>query len=311
MPRDASFWRNLGVVGLLHVAALAGLARWSGSTKKPAATNILWMDGGASPNSQATAASDAATPVAPEAEPAVMPSPPEGAAPEEPLLPKPTAEEPSLAAANSDIPMPTPTATATATPRETPAPTMSPVKGSTKPSPTATPKTTPKKALLAKVTPPSSPKPTAALVKKTSETGAKRVSVKPDVPIKDAARDDSADAATTGTGNTGASGAGRGSGPGSASQFGWYASMLHDRFFSEWVQPTTVVAAGAKMSALVRIRIEKDGRVSSFEIVKPSGNVVVDESVAAVAKRVTQVDPLPAGLGNAGHYDVNINFELD
>jgi TonB family protein len=68
---------------------------------------------------------------------------------------------------------------------------------------------------------------------------------------------------------------------------------------------------GAKISALVKIRIEKDGRVSKFEIVRPSGNVVVDESIAAVAKRVTQVDSLPNGLGNGEHYDVNINFELN
>jgi hypothetical protein len=38
---------------------------------------------------------------------------------------------------------------------------------------------------------------------------------------------------------------------------------------------------------------------------------VVDESVATIAKRVTQVDPLPAGLGNGDHYDVKINFELN
>jgi TonB family protein len=87
--------------------------------------------------------------------------------------------------------------------------------------------------------------------------------------------------------------------------------MLHDRFYSEWIQPTTSVAVGAKMSALVRIRIEKDGRISKFTIVRPSGNVVVDESVAAVAKRVTQVDPLPAGLGRGAFYEVNINFELN
>ena len=86
--------------------------------------------------------------------------------------------------------------------------------------------------------------------------------------------------------------------------------MLRDRFTSDWVQPKTVVANGTKMSVLVRVRIEKDGRVSSFEIVRPSGNVVVDESVAAVAKRVLQVDALPLGLGSGSHYDVNINFEL-
>jgi TonB family protein len=59
------------------------------------------------------------------------------------------------------------------------------------------------------------------------------------------------------------------------------------------------------------VRIEKDGRVSSFEIIKPSENIVVNESVSAVAKRITQVDPPPAGLGNGDHYDVKINFELN
>jgi TonB family protein len=65
------------------------------------------------------------------------------------------------------------------------------------------------------------------------------------------------------------------------------------------------------MSALVRIRIERDGRISKFTIVRPSGNVVVDESVTALAQRVTQVDPLPKGLGGDDFYEVNINFELN
>jgi len=97
----------------------------------------------------------------------------------------------------------------------------------------------------------------------------------------------------------------------SASEFGWYGNMLHDRFYSAWIQPTTNIASGTKISTLVKARIEKDGRVSSFEIIKPSGNVEVDGSVAAIAKRVTQVDPPPAGLGNGDHYDVKINFELN
>ena len=88
-----------------------------------------------------------------------------------------------------------------------------------------------------------------------------------------------------------------------------YSRMLHDRFYKEWEQPMSVVAAGTKMSALVRIRIEKDGRVTGFNIVRPSGNVLVDDSVAAVGRRVTQVDPLPAGLAGS-HYEVKMNFEL-
>ena len=61
----------------------------------------------------------------------------------------------------------------------------------------------------------------------------------------------------------------------------------------------------------VRIRIEKDGKISSAEIIKGSGNPIMDESVLAAAKRVSQIDPLPSGLGADGSYTVNINFELE
>lgn len=84
--------------------------------------------------------------------------------------------------------------------------------------------------------------------------------------------------------------------------------MLHDRFYSEWVQPTSVVQS-AKLSVLLKIRIQKDGRISDYSIARSSGNSVVDDSVTAAAARVKQVDPLPSGLGD-DYYDVNINFEL-
>ncbi len=105
--------------------------------------------------------------------------------------------------------------------------------------------------------------------------------------------------------------AGHAGGGTSASEFGWYGNMLHDRFYSAWIQPTTTVSSGTKISTLVKVRIEKDGHVSKFEIIKPSENVVVNESVAAIAKQVTEVDAPPAGLGNGNHYDVKINFELN
>ena len=87
--------------------------------------------------------------------------------------------------------------------------------------------------------------------------------------------------------------------------------MLHDRFYSEWVQPTAVSGGGAKNSVLVKLRIEKDGGVSNFEVVRPSGNWELDESVKALANRVSRVEPLPDGLGKSDHYDVKINFELN
>ena len=58
--------------------------------------------------------------------------------------------------------------------------------------------------------------------------------------------------------------------------------MLHDRFYSAWIQPTTNVAFRHKnFDAREAVRIEKDGRVSKFEIAKPSGNATVNESVSS------------------------------
>jgi TonB family protein len=94
-------------------------------------------------------------------------------------------------------------------------------------------------------------------------------------------------------------------------QFASYGKMLHDRFYGEWDQPTSAVQSATKISTMVRVRIEKNGRISAFEIIRPSGNVLIDDSVAAIGKRVTRVDPLPDGLVKGRHYDVKINFELN
>ena len=117
----------------------------------------------------------------------------------------------------------------------------------------------------------------------------------------------------TGAGKGTAPGTGNGRTGGSANdpQFGWYGSMLHDRFYSEWVQPTSAASTGGKNSVLVKLRIEKDGQVANFEVVRPSGNAELDESVKALANRLSRVEPLPDGLGKGDHYDVKINFELN
>jgi TonB family protein len=118
-------------------------------------------------------------------------------------------------------------------------------------------------------------------------------------------------ASDSGSGQSGSTTKPGSAGGSSASEFGWYGNMLHDRFYSAWIQPTTNVPSGEKISTLVSVRIEKDGRVSKFEIAKPSKNATVNESVAAVAKQVSQVDPPPPGLIKGDHYDVKINFELN
>jgi TonB family protein len=87
--------------------------------------------------------------------------------------------------------------------------------------------------------------------------------------------------------------------------------MLHDRFYNRWQQPMTVVRGNQDFVTTLKIRISKDGKISSREIVNSSGNPLVDSSVLEAATKVLMVDPLPAGLGNGEFLDINIAFRLD
>jgi outer membrane biosynthesis protein TonB len=293
MSKDARFWRNVTLIALAHVALIAGLIRWSVEARSsPNAQSIVWLGdvGGAS------AATEPTTGEPPPAN--LSPSP-------EPSLPKTDEtekEEPLVTAAKSEIELPTLTPTPTSTPKPPASPT---------PKPTPTPKSTPRRTVLAKASPKPSPKvksnPTKSAEKeKKADANAEKKKIAKPAPAKNGS------SSQTGAGKTGPAGKGGHAGGGSSeSEFGWYGNMLHDRFYSAWIQPTTNIVSGAKISTLVKVRIEKDGRVSSFEIIRPSENIVVNESVAAIAKRVTQVDPLPAGLSDGDHYDVKINFELN
>ncbi len=304
MSREASFWRRTAIIGIIHLAVLLGLAGWSGSAKKPHATDIIWMDGSAGLTSSGTPIPAAVAQETPETTPA-------------PIMEEPAEERPIVTPAKSEIELPTPAPLPTVmpAPRPTSSPGASP-KPTPKPSPkAATPKPTPKKMLVVKVLP--SPKSSATpRDKKVPETEPKKVAAEaspgPNKAGNAASSQEKMNVKNAGPASSDPGGAdGRRTGPAVESQAGWYSNMLHDRFFGEWVQPKTALATGTKMSTLVQLRIEKDGRVSEFTIVRSSGNVVVDESVAAAGKRVTRVDPPPAGVGSDGHYDVKINFELN
>jgi outer membrane biosynthesis protein TonB len=291
MPKDARFWRNVTLIALAHVAILLGLIRWSVEARSSSnAQSIVWISG-----AEDLAAGEPKSSESPQ--PAMTPIPP----PESERLEKDeaTVETPLVTAAKSEIELPSPTPVPTSTPKPTATPT---------PKPKATPRPTLRKTLVARASPKPSPKtkssPTKSAEEKT-DANAEKKKVAKIAPAKNGS-------SSQASGKTGSAGkVGHGGGGSSPSEFGWYGNMLHDRFYSAWIQPTTNVASDAKISTLVKVRIEKDGRVSKFEIIKPSENVVVNESVATIAKRVTQVDPPPAGLGNGDHYDVKINFELN
>jgi len=317
MPKNWRFWCNVVLIAAVHVILITGLVRWSGRSKKTNPQGIVWINVG--PGEGVGAPANKMPP--PKAAKISTPPP----APE--LEAKNEAEEdqPVLTSAKSDIQLPATTPALSPKPTSTPKPVPTPkVKVTPKPVPKtkskSTPKPSPKKTVVAKASP--KPKPTpeqpeekeeqkedvdlAEKKKLAKEALEKHPEASASPKSLKAVAAQSAGGKETSAGNGEHAGGG-----GGQSQFGWYGSMLHDRFYSEWVQPTTIASSGEKFHVLVKLRIEKDGRVSNFEIVKPSGNATVDESVAAVAKHVTQVDPLPAGLGSGDRYDVKINFELN
>jgi TonB family protein len=260
-------------VALVAVAHLVVLLTLARGSRDAAPANLQTV---VWMNSEASAAAE------PRSTPAPSPTPREIEKPE------PAA---SVTVAKSEIQMPSPTPTDAPKPSVKPKPSVSPTpKSSPKTTAKPTPKATPKKTAEPKETPkPAKEKDEkkSTPAKKDSSTSSNQTVEKPD------------------------SSKGSGAGTTQASEFSWYGTMLHDRFHKAWEQPKSIVATGAKMSAIVKIRIEKDGRVSKFTIVKPSGNVAVDESVAAITQRVTQVDPLPEGLTQKSYYEVKIDFELN
>lgn len=86
--------------------------------------------------------------------------------------------------------------------------------------------------------------------------------------------------------------------------------MIHDRFYSRWTQPTSIVRADTEFVSTVQITIDRDGRITDVTLARASGNVVMDESVMTAARSVTQIDPLPRGLGS-DTYSIKINFKLN
>ena len=276
MSRDTRFWRNVALIALAHLVVVLALARASRDPQKPNVPSVFWMN-------SATLETAAATPP-PAPEPERETDPPEREKQDDPQVTTVARSEIHLPSP-TPIPTPKPTATPTTTPKASATPSAKPI-----------PKATPRKPVVAATTPKPSPK-----KEKGSEVNDKNEAAKKELLAKKKSAPGKSDSTGEGTGN--------GNDP--VSEFAWYRTMLHDRFYKEWQQPKTILASGAKMSTLVKIRIEKDGRVSKFTILRPSGNVVMDESVAAVTQRVTQVDPLPAGLIKGAYYEVQINFELN
>jgi outer membrane biosynthesis protein TonB len=286
MANSGRFWRNVILIALAHIALIAGLIRWSSAARASNPESVVWLG----------AAENLATGELQKAEERSAQRNAHIAQQKPPKDDEAKDEKPAVTT-KSEIELSTPKPTPTATAEPKPAVTLTP---KPKATPKPAPKPTPEKAVVTKATPKSSAKPKQSSAKSSEKSG------KNDKTLLAKNESQHGSGKPSSTGKVGHAGGGT-----SASEFGWYGNMLHDRFYSAWIQPTTSVPSGAKFSTLVKLRIEKDGHVSKFEIIKPSDNVVVNESVAAIAKRVTEVDAPPAALIKGDHYDIKINFELN
>jgi len=290
-----SFWRNVVLIAVAHIALITVLVRWSVAARASSnPESIVWLGGAEDLSAGKTEKQESPSPKRSPTEAESSRSEQDETADKKPAVTTakseielPTATPKPTARATPAKPNPTPASKATTTPKPIP-----------KPSPKKTiVKASPKPAVKYEPTP---AKASAKSEKKTKITLAKKDSAPQNTSKSKAGSASGLPAAASAK-----------AGGSSASEFGWYGNMLHDRFYSAWIQPTTKVPPGERIATLVNVRIEKDGRVSKFEIAKPSENATVNESVAAVAKQISHVDPPPTGLINGDHYDVKINFELN
>jgi protein TonB len=292
---EADFRRNFMVVLAAHF--LLVVVTWFAAKvffNTPAPEPITWLDGGGELGSAA----------APEAvEP--IPDPP---APEPPAPPPPPPPEPVIVPETpSEIPIvarPTPTPT----PRPKPKPTPAPV---AKKTPTPAPKKIAEKTPTPK-TKPAQHVATAKLA--TPRPGAKVA--KPKITDSKAGATGSGTAKTTArTGSGDAANAGTKGGPGApggtdALLLGYF-KKIEARFHEEWQQPLTVVRSGRDVEAYVRLRALPDGTVESLKLVKPTGNLEVDQSIEGALLRVTKVERPPAALLKNGILDEMVAFILE
>ncbi len=103
-------------------------------------------------------------------------------------------------------------------------------------------------------------------------------------------------------------GPGTGAGGGSTVPFAWYYYQIKMAMYEAWQQPSALTGSKGLMTT-AEVRVQRDGQVTSRRITVPSGNTQMDDSVRRALDAITQLPPLPAGLG--GFYkDISIDFEL-
>jgi TonB family protein len=85
-----------------------------------------------------------------------------------------------------------------------------------------------------------------------------------------------------------------------------FYSHLRDVYYRAWRQPVT---QNTGHTAILKIRLDREGNILNSVLVSPSGNAAMDESVRSAARAVTRLGrPLPDELAGET-VEVSITFE--
>ncbi len=90
-----------------------------------------------------------------------------------------------------------------------------------------------------------------------------------------------------------------------------YFRQLYEKVYRSWVLvvPVERRTGAESLVAQVRIKIEKDGRVTDMEMERKSGNQFFDDSVLRAIKRASPLPVPPDKLrGGEDHYEVGFRF---
>ena len=84
-----------------------------------------------------------------------------------------------------------------------------------------------------------------------------------------------------------------------------------DAFKQNWIPPSAVAADGKAMDAQMDVVITRDGRVTNYMLVKPSGSSQIDMSALRACGLVKRIaTPLPSQF-SGDSYEVQIHFHAE
>jgi len=86
-----------------------------------------------------------------------------------------------------------------------------------------------------------------------------------------------------------------------------YADLIFSKYYNAWVPPLTLDSDVTPVE--VRVTISRDGRVVGAHVVRPSGNKLMDRSVANALENVTFIQPFPES-STQQEKTVTIEFNL-